>query len=256
MPFQKNMTSNNSVYVYDGSLPGFFCCVYESVYSKNIPGAISNGEEEQTVLFEDTFIHTDDKKALRVRDSIANRISTRSLDLIETVFLSCLERKELSMLRYLLLGYSVGAKIDDMLGHEDVARLLKAERHLLGESHLLTGFIRFSDYDGFLAATISPKNFVLPFIAGHFARRFNTESFIIYDKTHRYALIYQNREMQIARMEQINLPEASAKELGYRELWKGFYKAIAIEARENPKCRMTHMPKRYWENMTEMAELL
>ena len=29
---------------------------------------------------------------------------------------------------------------------------------------------------------------------------------------------------------------------------------IAIEDRYNPKCRMTHMPKRYWENMTEFLE--
>ena len=26
---------------------------------------------------------------------------------------------------------------------------------------------------------------------------------------------------------------------------------IAIEGRYNPKCRMTHMPKRYWNTMTE-----
>jgi hypothetical protein len=29
---------------------------------------------------------------------------------------------------------------------------------------------------------------------------------------------------------------------------------VAIEGRENPRCRMTHMPKRYWENMVEMQE--
>ena len=40
-------------------------------------------------------------------------------------------------------------------------------------------------------------------------------------------------------------------ELDYRRLWRRFYDTIAIEERRNPKCRMTHMPKRYWNTMTE-----
>ena len=49
---------------------------------------------------------------------------------------------------------------------------------------------------------------------------------------------------------------ATAEELRYRVLWKRFYKTIAIAARENPRCRMTHCPKRYWENMLEMEDEL
>ena len=30
--------------------------------------------------------------------------------------------------------------------------------------------------------------------------------------------------------------------------------AIAIKERYNPRCRMGHMPKRYWANMTEFWE--
>ena len=44
---------------------------------------------------------------------------------------------------------------------------------------------------------------------------------------------------------------AGAEELQYRRMWQTFYDTIAIQGRENPRCRMTHMPKRYWDNMTE-----
>ena len=37
----------------------------------------------------------------------------------------------------------------------------------------------------------------------------------------------------------------------YRRLWRSFYDTISIEERYNPRCRMTHMPKRYWGTMTE-----
>jgi len=247
---------SDCVYQYDGSLAGFYCCVFKSVYSGQLPFAIVPEDEPQQYLQPLRFIETEPDKAERVRASIPKKISRRALQLIETVFLSCLEEKELAMLRFLLLGYAEGKKTTDMLGHPDVDRLLNAERHLLGERHLLLGFIRFSDYDGVLAATISPKNFVLPYLVNHFTARFSGEEFLIYDKTHKAALIFQGGEVEIVPMLSIEFPTVSEGEAGYRSLWKQFYNTVAIESRTNPKCRMGHMPKRYWENMLEVQELV
>jgi probable DNA metabolism protein len=52
-------------------------------------------------------------------------------------------------------------------------------------------------------------------------------------------------------LEEFDMPKEEQNELMYQSLWKRFYDTIAIEARYNPKCRMSHMPKRYWGNMTE-----
>ena len=46
----------------------------------------------------------------------------------------------------------------------------------------------------------------------------------------------------------------SAAEAQYRRLWKRFYDTIEIEARRNPKLRMSKMPKRYWDTMTEFQD--
>ena len=244
------------VYHYDGSLDGLYCCVFECVYLREQPVAIVPAQEAQPTLLRIKDIPLDRDKARRVRASIPAKISGDALDLVETVFLSCLEQKELRILRFLLLGYREGAKTLHMLGHPDVAPMLDAEKHLLKEAHLLKGFVRFSDFDGVLAANITPKNFILPFLANHFCARYAEEEFVIYDKTHRAALLYQNRRRSIVRLEEMPFPRADAAEERYRALWKTFYHTIAIEARTNPRCRMTHMPKRYWENMTEMRELL
>ena len=40
----------------------------------------------------------------------------------------------------------------------------------------------------------------------------------------------------------------------YRHLWKRFYDTIEIKERRNPKLRMSNMPKRYWETMTEFQD--
>ncbi len=43
-------------------------------------------------------------------------------------------------------------------------------------------------------------------------------------------------------------------EAAFRALWRRFYDTIAIKERENPRCRMSHMPKRYWGVMTEFQK--
>ena len=248
--------SRDVVYQYDGGLMGFYCCVFASMSGKVMPMDILSPNAAEPTLFEEVWIETDTQKADRVRRSVAEKISPQARELIENVFLSCLPQKELHMLRFLYKAYRVGPKIMQMLGDVDVAPLLAAQKHLFGERHLLLGFIRFSDYGGALAATITPKNFVLPYLAGHFINRFSGENFLIYDKTHGAALIYEDRKKSIVPVEGMDFPTVSEEEEKYQSLWKQFYKTIAIEARENPKCRMTHMPKRYWENMTEMQEFL
>lgn len=244
------------IYYYDGSLAGFFCCVYESVYSKQMPINIIPEHDTELSLFEEKYIELNVNNAKKVRDSISEKISTEALRLIKHVFLSCLKQKEMVILRFLLMAYEEGAKTLRMLYNPDVDALLKAQKRLLGEQHLLLGFVRFSDYNGKLVSTITPNNFILPFIADHFINRFSNEDFMIYDKTHKVALIYENREKHFVQLEYIESLEVSDTEEQYRALWKRFYKTIAIEERYNPKCRSAHMPKRYWDNMTEMKELL
>jgi len=245
------------VYVYDGSFPGFLCCVHESVYELELPFDIfSDTDDLPPTMMDVKYIVTDDDKAGRVHASIPAKISKRAAELVRTVFLSCLKQKELRLLEFLLRAYREGGAMINNFGDAAVSPLLKAERHLLGEAHLLKGFVRFADVGGGLVATITPKNYILPFIAGHFMRRYDDEDFMIFDKTNRAALVYQNGKGEIIQADNVEFPEVSEQEAKYQALWKRFYETIAIEGRENPRCRMTHMPKRYWENMLEVKDLL
>jgi probable DNA metabolism protein len=250
---QYQVLPTDSVYLYDGSLVGFYCCVFESVYLRELPLAIETLAGTPR-LFATKWIESDPTKARRVQESLAKKISSRAERLIETVFLSCMPEKELNLLRFLLFAYKQGGKAINMLGHPLVAPILAAERHLLGEAHLWKGFLRFADYGGRLAATINPKNFVLPYIANHFCLRYSQEDFLIFDSTHQAALLYENRQRQLIRLENLQLPPLEENEQQYQALWKRFYDTVAIEARENPRCRMTLMPKRYWKHMPEMQD--
>ena len=246
----------NVIYTYDGSFDGFLCCVFESIYSGELPMDILRDEDSPLTLMDVRPIMTDPLRAERVRTSIPLKISSRALELVMTVFCSCLAKKELRILEFLLRGYREGGKLCFKLGDAVTAPLLSAEKHLLREAHLLKGFIRFSDVGGALVAVVTPKNYILPFIAQHFVMRYDKEQFMIFDKTNKAALVYQNGKAEILRVDHVEFPEISEDEARVQALWKRFYDTIAIEGRENPRCRMTHMPKRYWENMLEVSGLV
>ncbi len=79
---------------------------------------------------------------------------------------------------------------------------------------------------------------------------------MIFDKTNQAALIYRDGKAEILQIDHVEFPEISEGESRYQALWKRFYNTISIESRENPRCRMSHMPKRYWENMLEVSDLV
>ncbi len=240
-------------YRYDGSFEGLLCCVFESYDKKEIPADILLDAAPAGLLFRDRTIVTESDKAQRVLASIPQKMGRDALFFIRQAFLTCLPQKEILLLRFMRLGYQRGPAVLQMLTDETVSRLTKAVRHLERESHLLKGFVRFSITDNVLTAQIEAKNIVLPLLAEHFCQRFPEERFLIHDKSHGMALIYQPYRPMIIAVDEWEMPQADEAELAYRKLWRLFYDSIEIKARHNPRCRMTQMPKRYWKYMTELA---
>lgn len=241
-------------YRYDGSFEGFLCCVFDSFYRREDPAAILDAQEKQALLFPEHLVKTDPAHAQRVFASLRQRISPQAADLVTLGFLTCAPDRELLLLQFIRLGFRCGRPVTDMLGDGTVCRLTRAVSQACHEAHLFTGFVRFSEYDGKLAAVITPKNRVLPLVSAHFCGRYPEESFLIYDRTHQEALLYHPHEAAILPLAHFSLPAPGAAEARFRGLWQRFYTAVAIEGRLNPKCRQAHMPKRYWEDLTEFQE--
>ncbi len=243
-------------YAYDGSFDGLMCCVFEAFEKKESPALLLSPGRDQLCLFELRPIQTDPMKADRVTAGVAKRVCMPALELVEQGYLCRAEEIDLHILRFLRLAFRVGPPVLDMLTEPAVDALFRAVRHLSGEAHLLKGFIRFREAGGALLAEIEPKNRVLPLLRAHFCDRFGGELFMIYDKTHREALVHQDGRSGIFPMELLDLPAISDGERYLRAMWQRFYSTIGISERENPACRRSHMPKRYWDHMLEMnAEL-
>lgn len=243
--------STDLVYAYDGSFEGLMCCVFESYEQKENPSVIRPPGVQESLFDSAKWIETDEHKAKRVYNSIPSKISCQAQELVKLGFLTCTPDKELLIYHFLRLGFNVGSQVMTMLTDDTVHTLQKAVRHLTSESHKFKGFVRFSVYGEVLVAVIEPKNFVLPLLSLHFCDRYQNESFMIYDKSHSMALIYQSKKAELMFVDELTLPDVESTEAEYRQLWQQFYKTIAIEGRTNPRCRMNLMPKRYWGQLTE-----
>lgn len=241
-------------YEYDGTFAGFLTCVFESYRNKEEPVCFLGPEDSRYTLWDTRRVETDEELAKRVWKGVVKNISPGAAELVSRGFLTCLEDRELRIWQFLEYGFRKGSSVMADLGDDRVDVLRRAVDHLNHEAHLYTGFVRFSDQQGVLIGEIEPKNRVLPILRVHFTQRFNTEQFILYDRTHKEALVYQPRQWAIVPLDDFTPGPPGEEELTFRRLWRRFFQTIAIEGRINPRCQNTHLPKRYRAMMTEFQE--
>lgn len=242
----------NVVYLYDETIEGLLCCVFESYTKKENPLRIEPISSTQSLLYPTREIITTEENYERVRRSLSFKLGKDAEQLIYTAFLYGGHEKGDAIFRFIRMGYSKGKSVYNMLQSETVATVHNMAKSVGNENHLLLGFVRFSEVNGGLVSIIEPKHFVLPLMKGHFISRYPEERFLIYDKAHKMLLLYQPYEARILNVEDFTPPDTSEDEANFQALWSGYFKAIAIDERYNPRCQMGHMPKRFWKNMIEM----
>ena len=239
----------NLAYACDGSFWGMLCCVFDSYTRREIPQEILEWGEPS--FYPVHQVETVEEHAQRVWRSL-NKISGQIRRWAEDIYFSCVPQRAMVLYRFIRKAYQYGAKVTSMLGDEDVMAAYRLSRSVGNETHFMEEFLRFSEYNGILVAVIHPKTIVLPRIAHHFSDRFPEETFLIHDQPHEMALFYHPYQMEIYHLSELELPPVTSQEAWIQSLWKGYYTATGIQGRLNPKCRMTHMPKRFWKQVLEL----
>ena len=219
-------TTQKVAYVYDGTFEGFLCCVYNYYYNRMKPATIVSYSDYTPSFYESFVVYTDFEQAYRVRYAIEEKISSNALKFLTECFLTCLEEKEMYMLRFVVKGFKKGGSIINQLTDDDVSVLFKAHRHLERESHSFLGFVRFYRAGDVYVAKIRPKNQILSLISWHFITRFKNQNFMIYDEVHNQALIYSRGKHRILDVESIEMPPITEDEKQMQEMWKNFYDTI------------------------------
>ena len=245
------------IYVYDDTFEGLMTALFEAYAHKPPPESIVGRAHCQQLLGRDYVdIETDMVKAERVMAGIRLKIGYEAYEKIWVAFLSDDIQKGDKLYQYIRLGLEIGGRIYQRLADERVMAVDKISGLVSREAHQLIQFVRFSKMEGGIYyGEITPQFDVLSLMMPHFVARFHVQPFIIHDKGRHLAAVFDTREWVLISTEDMHIPALSEDELGYRRMWKTFYDTVAIKERINPNLRRSHMPKKFWKNMTEMSIL-
>lgn len=244
---------NGKIYLYDGSLEGLLTCVFEAYYRhENLEDIEAEADCQIRLGCDYENIYTDSEKAERVFSAVKKKISERSAHNIVYTYLSSERGREMHIFKYIRIGLRVGATVDMRLTDDSVRFVNDISRRVGSEAHAYKGLVRFSELDsGAFFSEIRPKNNVLPILAHHFSKRLSNIPWIIFDVGRKLCCVYDTQMWYLRYTDNV-VVHLSDEEEKYRALWREFYKTVEIKERHNEKCRMSNMPKRYWEYLTEM----
>lgn len=240
-------------YIYDGSFDGLMTAIYEAKYRRDQPDSFLKHEPLQISLYQRTVhISTEREKADKVTKAIKSKLSASSLQNVYYTFLSELEGSEKWIFDYLDFGWKVGKNLDLHIIDKRVSRVLDTSRKVGFECHRMHGLIRFRQLSKEIYyAHVTTDYNILTLIAPHFAERFADQCWIIHDIRRNSAVMYNTRSWILSEFKNEELTAFSDKEYDYQNLWKKYFKSIAISSRTNIKLQKRCMPVRYWKHLTE-----
>ncbi len=258
-----DMMKLTRIYVCEDSIDGIFTAVYQAwssgyghAYIKLEEKCDQNHYSNIELFSEYIQVETDYGLSLKVARAVKEKISEEAFEMICRVALSDHQGKADLIYRFMILGFAAGPGIIQHLSNEVVASIFKISRFVGNEVHHLLGFIRFSEQEnGLLASMIHPKNNVLSMVTPHFVDRLPRERFIIYDGNRNIASIHiPGKPWILAGMDNYGSYDfgiSSYEEDEYQDLWKIFFKHITIQERTNLKLQRNNLPLRFRSDMTE-----
>ena len=242
--------------ICDGSFEGLLTAVFEAYNRKPMPQDIIEPDGQPRLDTRYITVETDEAKAERVRRGICRRMGREAYENCWKAFLSLHPERCMRIYEYLQLGFQVGERLVRSLTDRRVTAVNKLAALVSRDARHLLQFVRFAETEsGVYYCQIEPTYPVLPLLMPHFVHRLNTQAFVIYDKTHAEAGLYDGRQWAVRAVQESYAPILTPEERQYQRLWQTFYDTVAITERINPHLRRQNMPKKYWRNMTEMQPL-
>lgn len=248
------------VYRCEDSLESIFTAVYLAYEEKrNHEDTLISLSDAPYLFAEDIHVKPDINKVYKVMNTLRQRFGEGDYYSLCLALSSYDPEKAQAVYRTIVLGLRGKCRqghLFDNLADTHVNKAFSLARNASRESQHLKGFVRFEELEnGVLYSRIGPKNNVLTFLMPHFADRFPTENFMIYDAERNFFAIHPaNRQWYLLQGEEADAPlelKLSEQEREYRALFRHFCHTITIEERKNRKLQQNMLPLRFREYMVE-----
>lgn len=240
--------------LFDGSFEGLMCALYWS-FHYDTTNVHCQYDYQHNLCDRTTPITRDDAIAQKTAKRIKARFGEEAFYKIFYAFLS--ERPEVAteIVRFVHYAKEQPTAIQH-LDHPVVWPIHKWSQAVSREAHRFIGLMRFEQLSsGIHYAKFEPGYAVLPIVSPHFVRRLNDQSWVIHDIKRKKAVFYNTQSCLYDYLAPMPV-ELSALEQTIQAQWCQYYDSISIKARNSDRRRMQFMPKKYWQNLTEIKHKL
>jgi probable DNA metabolism protein len=235
-----------TVFLYDKTFEGLLTCIFDAYRLKDFPEQLLLVDAPLPLFCDHHYtIVTDENKSARVWKHITAKLSAMGAKEVTNCWLSELPDIDLLLFRYLKKTIDSPRSIETNFADPDVLRLSQIYKKVSYEGHRLIQFARFQKtVDGTYFAPLEPQFNTLPLAIHHFCDRFSDEKFLIYDMKRHYGFYYDMQhvsevtltdEEERIKNGQLREEFADENESKYQQLWRSYYKTIAIKERLNPR---------------------
>lgn len=249
------------IFFYDKTFEGLLTAVFDAYNRKTFPDKLIAEGGISPLFMEDSYnVVTQNDKASRVWNALEKKMSKLACNMLTYVWLSELEGSDELLFRYIKKTIDSKLSVETNFGDKDVLEVHQIAKKVSHEGHYLRMFVRFQKAaDDIFFAPVSPIYNALPLTITHFSDRFSDQKWIIYDVKRHYGYYYDlhtTEEMTLDNDDHLlsgKLDESlmAEDEKKFQELWKGYFKAMTIKERINPKLHSRNMPRRFWKYLTE-----
>lgn len=249
------------VFFYDNTFEGLLTAVFDAYSRKTIPDKILGENDIAPLFMNDSYtVITQEDKAVRVWTALEKKISKQACNMLTHAWLSELKGCDETIFRYICKNIDSKVSIEMNFGDKDVLELHQIARKVSHEAHYLRMFIRFQKAaDDIFFAPISPEYNALPISVEHFVDRFADQKWVIYDIKRHYGYYYDLHSAEEITLDsdehllsgKLDENLMAEDEKMFQQLWKGYFNAMTIKERINPRLQRQHMPKRFWKYLTE-----
>jgi probable DNA metabolism protein len=250
-----------TVFFYDKTFEGLLSAVFEAYDGRIFPDRLlKTGSIAPLFVDNCRTVVADSKRAGRVWTGLLKKLGKNVCHMLMYAWLSEEDGSDELLFRYICKAFDHAHAIALNFGDRDVLEVDKLARKVAHEAQYIKQFIRFQKTaDDIFFAPVYPVCNALPLAVGHFTDRFADQQWVVYDLKRKYGYYYNLHETcEITftdddRLLSGKLDESlmAEDEKLFQDLWKGYFKSIAIRERINPRLQRRNMPARFWRYLTE-----
>ena len=248
------------IFHYDKSFDGLLSAVFDAYAIRRFPDRLLAGGDMaplQTVASH--CVKSGVEKSLRVYKGLRERLSRRALGALKLVWLSEEPGNDELIFRYIRKVFDSADFMETDLAEPDIFAVQHTANKVSCEAHLLRGMARFQKTaQGVYFSAIGPKHNCLTLLLPHFRDRFLGQQWIIYDVKRGYGIFFDGEECHETFLPEEGHTDGTLRddllagdEKLFQILWKGYFNAMSIKERVNPKLQRRCMPRRFWPYLTE-----